>query len=114
MCIFFFFFNDTATTEIYTLSLHDALPILSLSAGRALERHRQHRRCGELFVRDRGADDSGAAVDERPALEVRHGLKAVPYLGVSWPMMRGFCPARLSVIACETTTENSGRISLRV
>src|SRR2546421_28187 len=26
---FFFFFNDTATTEIYTLSLHDALPIYS-------------------------------------------------------------------------------------
>src|SRR5215467_6606306 len=26
----FFFFNDTATTEIYTLSLHDALPISSL------------------------------------------------------------------------------------
>src|SRR5258708_23508389 len=26
----FFFFNDTATTEIYTLSLHDALPILRL------------------------------------------------------------------------------------
>src|SRR3712207_6897548 len=26
--ILFFFFNDTATTEIYTLSLHDALPIL--------------------------------------------------------------------------------------
>src|SRR5688572_33116738 len=25
----FFFFNDTATTEIYTLSLHDALPILT-------------------------------------------------------------------------------------
>src|SRR5256885_13341365 len=29
--IFFFFFNDTATTEIYTLSLHDALPISSTS-----------------------------------------------------------------------------------
>src|SRR2546425_4718361 len=30
-CIsFFFFFNDTATTEIYTLSLHDALPICQL------------------------------------------------------------------------------------
>src|SRR2546430_3669559 len=26
-CVSFFFFNDTATTEIYTLSLHDALPI---------------------------------------------------------------------------------------
>jgi len=25
--LIFFFFNDTATTEIYTLSLHDALPI---------------------------------------------------------------------------------------
>src|SRR2546422_11717808 len=31
--LFFFFFNDTATTEIYTLSLHDALPICRL--GRA-------------------------------------------------------------------------------
>src|SRR2546430_10830363 len=29
---FFFFFNDTATTEIYTLSLHDALPIFDLGA----------------------------------------------------------------------------------
>src|SRR2546430_14591703 len=27
---YFFFFNDTATTEIYTLSLHDALPICGL------------------------------------------------------------------------------------
>src|SRR2546422_6987367 len=27
MTLIFFFFNDTATTEIYTLSLHDALPI---------------------------------------------------------------------------------------
>src|SRR5574337_2199127 len=35
--IYFFFFNDTATTEIYTLSLHDALPIsadLSTPRGR--------------------------------------------------------------------------------
>src|SRR2546428_10274640 len=30
----FFFFNDTATTEIYTLSLHDALPIWNLLTGR--------------------------------------------------------------------------------
>src|SRR3989442_11518016 len=28
LILFIFFFNDTATTEIYTLSLHDALPIL--------------------------------------------------------------------------------------
>src|SRR2546430_5159138 len=32
MLLFFFFFNDTATTEIYTLSLHDALPISCPSA----------------------------------------------------------------------------------
>src|SRR5256885_11150945 len=36
----FFFFNDTATTEIYTLSLHDALPICDADgpAGRAGQR----------------------------------------------------------------------------
>src|SRR2546426_8983239 len=33
VCSFFFFFNDTATTEIYTLSLHDALPIWSKTDG---------------------------------------------------------------------------------
>src|SRR2546422_8349513 len=34
---FFFFFNDTATTEIYTLSLHDALPIWMPRDGRYIE-----------------------------------------------------------------------------
>src|ERR1041384_8357438 len=41
----FSFFNDTATTEIYTLSLHDALPISARSAApgllRAAHRHRR-------------------------------------------------------------------------
>src|SRR5689334_24466837 len=32
MILISFFFNDTATTEIYTLSLHDALPILAVGA----------------------------------------------------------------------------------
>src|SRR3712207_2189810 len=36
LCSFIFFFNDTATTEIYTLSLHDALPISLCIAGVAL------------------------------------------------------------------------------
>ena len=31
MLLMYFFFNDTATTEIYTLSLHDALPIFTTS-----------------------------------------------------------------------------------
>src|SRR2546422_6086632 len=37
---FFFFFNDTAPPEIYTLPLHDALPISSRSAARATPRRR--------------------------------------------------------------------------
>src|SRR5258707_5893496 len=40
----FFFFNDTATTEIYTLSLHDALPILPGAA------EPDHRRNGFDFA----------------------------------------------------------------
>src|SRR5437660_11751425 len=36
--LFVFFFNDTATTEIYTLSLHDALPICVLVAGEEVQR----------------------------------------------------------------------------
>src|SRR6267378_4078686 len=41
--IFFFFFNDTATTEIYTLSLHDALPISSRCGARSEGRSRRIR-----------------------------------------------------------------------
>src|SRR3712207_8615291 len=40
--ILLFFFNDTATTEIYTLSLHDALPIFS--------QHQQRRRLGQRLL----------------------------------------------------------------
>src|SRR2546427_55162 len=36
--LFFFFFNDTATTEIYTLSLHDALPIWMTLPGHGVVR----------------------------------------------------------------------------
>src|SRR2546430_4373433 len=42
---FFFFFNDTATTEIYTLSLHDALPICHLL--RAFTPHSYARRVAQ-------------------------------------------------------------------
>src|SRR5258707_8122004 len=46
---FFFFFNDTATTEIYTLSLHDALPIWTCSLPSVEDKSRRtdhaHPRC---------------------------------------------------------------------
>src|SRR2546428_9540139 len=47
---FFFFFNDTATTEIYTLSLHDALPISARGGGRDA-RQAQHDRARAGAVR---------------------------------------------------------------
>src|SRR3712207_8721123 len=40
--MYYFFFNDTATTEIYTLSLHDALPICRQVRPNAMERPRRH------------------------------------------------------------------------
>src|SRR6266516_5590595 len=46
----FFFFNDTATTEIYTLSLHDALPISDRDAGGerlVQQRHPEGHRDGD-------------------------------------------------------------------
>src|SRR5256885_12134805 len=67
MSIFFFFFNDTATTEIYTLSLHDALPICGRRArteavwlsrrDRGPTRVRQRTRAGRD---DRAADRAAA------------------------------------------------------
>src|SRR2546422_8513952 len=43
----FFFFNDTATTEIYTLSLHDALPISQHSTGASSSSPRHRVRISE-------------------------------------------------------------------
>src|SRR2546430_4037033 len=58
----FFFFNDTATTEIYTLSLHDALPISARvphgpgGGARRRGRRRHHLAPGPGPDRRRGAD----------------------------------------------------------
>src|SRR2546422_10464419 len=46
MFLLFFFFNDTATTEIYTLSLHDALPISRLMTRKASSSGCEGGRCG--------------------------------------------------------------------
>src|SRR5690349_22005993 len=48
----FFFFNDTATTEIYTLSLHDALPICSDQLEMGGRRH-HHRAVDAMLVEER-------------------------------------------------------------
>src|SRR2546425_3398887 len=60
LCLCFFFFNDTATTEIYTLSLHDALPISDPGPGPAGRTgavlrpgQKERRAAGELPRRQR-------------------------------------------------------------
>src|SRR5437588_6581316 len=52
--LLFFFFNDTATTEIYTLSLHDALPIICSSVHRFNTVRRLSRADGPM---DRSTED---------------------------------------------------------
>src|SRR3989454_11699875 len=74
--MFFFFFNDTATTEIYTLSLHDALPIFAFArcpirVAQGIRnvlwpmtfRRREAQRAGRQTVEDLGKD--GATFSER-------------------------------------------------
>src|SRR5690606_41564799 len=45
-----FFFNDTATTELYTLSLHDALPIYAHPQPRCSFVGDHHHFCGNIFI----------------------------------------------------------------
>src|SRR3712207_7030991 len=61
ICIDFFFFNDTATTEIYTLSLHDALPISS--PRQRIDRLSRAQRAGspDQFRRESAGDARGRA-----------------------------------------------------
>src|SRR6266481_7135671 len=54
--ICFFFFNDTATTEIYTLSLHDALPISFFCLARHAHRRTDRLSCGGRALRRRRAE----------------------------------------------------------
>src|SRR5256885_9612835 len=61
----FFFFNDTATTEIYTLSLHDALPICSLTGSTGSSRVRDELKQCALV------DDSATRSNDRS--EVKNG-----------------------------------------
>src|SRR2546429_3201504 len=65
----FFFFNDTATTEIYTLSLHDALPIYHHDA----EKHHRRNRANPIPVRGKNAVLIGGT---RPAQQLERDRKS--------------------------------------
>src|SRR3989442_5594359 len=73
----FFFFNDTATTEIYTLSLHDALPISSRRrerrrprAGPGCDRARARRARG-TWTRAPRSEEHTSELQSRPHLVCR-------------------------------------------
>src|SRR3989441_9730565 len=71
---FVFFFNDTATTEIYTLSLHDALPISARVCRRA-------RLLGPGVERSlSSADPPADASDQRRSEEHTSELQSLAYL----------------------------------
>src|SRR3989442_98356 len=61
---FFFFFNDTATTEIYTLSLHDALPICG-HEGRYRQRRQRHQRVEAGLQQDASGSHHDRTVGNR-------------------------------------------------
>src|SRR2546425_2958753 len=65
---FFFFFNDTATTEIYTLSLHDALPISEIRGCRYGSR-----------TRSRTGRRPAAACPTRPSLPRAWAARRCPW-----------------------------------
>src|SRR3989442_6171887 len=67
----FFFFNDTATTEIYTLSLHDALPISRLQRQASRRRRGGHRcRCAWPFESRRRAPSASSDRTPRPCRDL--------------------------------------------
>src|SRR3989449_5679881 len=69
--LFYFFFNDTATTEIYTLSLHDALPISGGRAGLESVRRRRY----DLVISDVRMPEGGGEEFYRSAVALDATLR---------------------------------------
>src|SRR2546430_11577593 len=73
--IFFFFFNDTATTEIYTLSLHDALPISSVMPESILKRMRSQKR----RVSNQSASERRGSARDRKSTRLNSSHSQISY-----------------------------------
>src|SRR2546422_10910045 len=74
-CSSFFFFNDTATTEIYTLSLHDALPIFCVCkrdfAPRCFRRAYSGSAAGSQIRNESGKQSCGRSEEHTSELQSR-------------------------------------------
>src|SRR6476661_5034761 len=99
---FFFFFNDTATTEIYTLSLHDALPIRVGSSGR------RGVRANELLLpKDRGGTQAGR--HGKSLLFLRYRPGAGPPPSTRQKVQDGELLARLGLDRVDAGHRGAGR-----
>src|SRR6266436_8165059 len=88
MCAYsFFFFNDTATTEIYTLSLHDALPISGAHFNPAVSLVFALKR--ELTGRDTALYIGAQILGGILGTVIAHGMFALPLLDASMKARTG-------------------------
>src|SRR5256885_17186974 len=99
----FFFFNDTATTEIYTLSLHDALPISRVTAfGLSLEGVRDAARFARAAERARAAGKPIALIKAgRTAAATRTVRTHTGSLAGADAAFAAFC-AQAGIARCES------------
>src|SRR5256885_8060335 len=100
LSLLFFFFNDTATTEIYTLSLHDALPIFLKAHHAKPQPDRTRRNRQSAWRRDvrstapaacrwTGATPADHLRDQHPACRARaHHIRAADVWPRAPPLLR--------------------------
>src|SRR5205814_9797402 len=100
--LIFFFFNDTATTEIYTLSLHDALPICDRGFNEEMRRAWQSGKTLRLFV-----DEFRSPIPDRKSTRLNSS-----HLGISYAV---FCLKKKKkrrssplTLSCVPTSINTG------
>src|SRR6266581_7169501 len=87
---FFFFFNDTATTEIYTLSLHDALPICAALMG-------QLRAHEAMFLIRGGGELARTVGEDRKSTRLNSSHPSISYAVFCLKKKRFF----VSMFTCE-------------
>src|SRR6202034_4876540 len=91
--LFFFFFNDTATTEIYPLSLHDALPIFHLA------------RADRRIPAERDSLEAARPVGDRKSTRLNSSHSSISYAV--------FCLKKTRAISV-TVTSTSGALSKKI
>src|SRR5438552_14520060 len=109
---FFFFFNDPATTEIYTLSLHDALPISLQADHRAVRQERVEQRAmaaDRVHAQNHREARRALAPHERepPRLGLRRGALAAA------TALARCLPARLHLLARPPVAADASEIAAR-